>query len=450
MRAMSHISGRLEILIVDDEASIRLMLSVCLKLEGHQVATAGTIDEALQETNRQGFDLIFLDVRLGLDNGLDFIPQLLSKNPWTRIVIITAYASMESALRATELGASDYLPKPFTPAQVVHVTQKVTERRQLERTVQALQATMGAMDAVLDFPAVDPPMIDAVELARRVATSHANLLIFGEIGSGKARLAQAIHRWSDRASQPFATLSCRAGDEGLETDLFGQTGGGAAGKLEFCQGGTLLLEQVNEIPLRLQPRMLRLLKEREFERGDETTRRRVDVRIITTTSADLQQAVAAGSFRSDLLLAMNVVQINLPPLRDRPNELPLLARQYLAFFSQKNHRAITGFTPEAIYALRQHRWPGNVWELRNVIERAVLLCTVDCIGVEHLPPNLLNTTSYVQIGDLIPLSIVEELHVRRVVESARSLRQAATILGIDAGTVVRRMKRYGSDEQADA
>jgi NtrC-family two-component system response regulator AlgB len=195
---------------------------------------------------------------------------------------------------------------------------------------------------------------------------------------------------------------------------------------------------------------LRLLKEREFERGDETTRRRVDVRIITTTSADLQQAVAAGSFRSDLLLAMNVVQINLPPLRDRPNELPLLARQYLAFFSQKNHRAITGFTPEAIYALRQHRWPGNVWELRNVIERAVLLCTVDCIGVEHLPPNLLNTTSYVQIGDLIPLSIVEELHVRRVVESARSLRQAATILGIDAGTVVRRMKRYGSDEQADA
>jgi NtrC-family two-component system response regulator AlgB len=441
----------LDILIVDDEASIRLMLSVCLRLEGHRLTAVGTIDEALAATARQGFDLIFLDIRLGLDNGLDFMPQFLRENPWTRIVVITAFGSMETALRAMRLGASDYLPKPFSPAQVLHVTQKVAERRQLERRVQALQAQMGETDANLDFPAVDAAMVGAVELARRVAMSQANLLISGEIGSGKARLGQAIHLWSDRAAEPFAVVTCRS-DQGdaLETELFGPSPDGATGKLEFCERGTLLLEQVSEIPLALQPRLLRVLRDREFERRDETTRRKTNVRIIATTSVDLQPLVEAGSFRGDLLLGMNVVQIDLPPLRERPVELPMLAERYLTFFSRKNHRDIAGFAPEAMYALRQHRWPGNVRELRNVIERAVFLCDEKLIGVQHLPPNLLNANSNVQIGDLIPLARVEELHVRRVVESARSLRQAAAILGIDAGTVVRRMKRYETGDQAGA
>ena len=415
----------LDILIVDDEASIRLMLSVCLRLEGHRIIAAATIDEALQATARQGFDLILLDIRLGLDDGLDFIPRLLQENPWTRIVIITAYASIETALRAVQLGASDYLPKPFSPAQVVHVTQKVAQQLQLERKVHALQAQMGDMDADLDFPAVDPLMTSAIELARRVAQSQANLLISGEIGSGKARLAQAIHLWSSRAAEPFAIVSCRANHaDALEAELFGPSPDGTTGKLEFCEGGTLLLEQVGEIPMALQPRLLRLLRDREFERRDEITRRKINVRIIASTPVELEKSVEAGTFRGDLLLAMNIVQIQVPPLRERPVELPLLAERYLAFFSRKNHRDIIGFTPEAMYALRQHDWPGNVRELRNVIERAVFLCDEPRIGVQHLPPNLLSTTSNVQIGDLVPLAMVEELHVRRVVESAKSLRQA--------------------------
>jgi NtrC-family two-component system response regulator AlgB len=436
----------LRILIVDDEANIRLTLSMCLELDGHQVAAVGTIDDALEETARQAFDLIFLDLRLGLQNGLDFIPQLLSQNPWTRIIVITAYASVETAVEAMKRGASDYLPKPFEAAQVLHVTQKVAERRQLERKVEALQAAVGAMDADAELSSVDPVMVASLELARRVAKSQATLLISGEIGTGKGKLAQAIHVWSDRANQPFAAITCRTDSvDALEAELFGVTGA-----VEFCDGGTVVLEEINELPMRLQPRILRLLKDREFERQDETTRRKINVRIIATTSVDLQAAVDKGLFRADLLLALNVVQIDIPPLRHRPTDLPPLAERYLAFFTGKNHRNILGFTPEAMHVLNSHRWPGNIRELRNLIERAVLLCNGEYVTVDHLPPNLLNTSSNVQIGDLVPLSVVQELHIRRVVGSARSLRQAAVILGIDAGTVVRRMKRYGATDEPAA
>ena len=447
MSSPTNTLSPLRILIVDDEANIRLTLSMCLELEGHQVAAVGTIDDALDETARQAFDLIFLDLRLGLQNGLDFIPQLQAENPWTRIIVITAYASVETAVEAMKRGASDYLPKPFEAAQVVHVTQKVAERRQLERKVEALQATMGAMDAEAELVAADPAMVAALDLARRVAQSQANLVVSGEIGSGKGRLARAIHAWSDRAAQPFASVICRADAlDFLEAELFAAS----TGKVEFCDGGTLVLEEVNELPMRLQPRILRLLKDREFERQDETTRRKINLRVIATTRVDLQQAVEKGLFRADLLLALNVVQIEIPALRNRPTDLPLLADRYLAYFTQQGHRNIPGFTPEALHVLTRHRWPGNVRELRNVIERAVLLCNGESIGVEHLPPNLLNEALTVQIGDLIPLSTVEELHVKRVVASARSLRQAASILDIDAGTVVRRMKRYGANEDPPA
>jgi NtrC-family two-component system response regulator AlgB len=431
----------LRILIVDDEATIRITLSMCLELEGHCVVSAGTIDAALKETARQAFDLIFLDLRLGLQNGLDFIAPLLSANPWTRIIVITAYASVETAVEAMKRGASDYLPKPFDAAQVVHITRKVAERRQLERRLEALQAALGAMDAETELTAADPAMMSALELGKRVAQSRANLVINGELGTGKGKFAHAIHIWSDRSDQAFATVTCRPDSvDAMERELFDAAGG----KVEYCDGGTLVLEEVTELPMRLQPRILRLLKDHEFERGDETTRRKSNTRIIATSSVDLQRAVDNGLFRPDLLLALNVVQIDLPALRDRPADLPILAERYLAFFSKQNNRRILSFTPQALHVLRQHHWPGNVRELRNIIERAVLICKREHIGVEHLPPNLLNGDSNVQIGDLVPLAAVEELHVRKVVGSAKSIRQAAVILGIDAGTVLRRMKRYGT------
>ena len=442
----------LRILVVDDEANIRLTLSMCLQAEGHAVVDRGTIEDALEAAAVQAFDLIFLDLRLGMQNGLDFIPQLLRENPWTRIVVITAYASVNTAVEAMKRGASDYLPKPFEAAQVLHVTRKVAERRRLERKVEALQAALGESDPEADLPAADPAMLAVLELARRVAASQANLVIQGEVGTGKGRLAHAIHVWSGRAGEPFAAVSCRAdAGDALEAELFGAAASARpTGKVEFCDGGTLLLDEVGELPMRLQPGLLRLLKDREFERQDDPTRRRADVRVVATTSGDLRHAVARGTFRADLLLALNVVQIDVPPLRQRPADVPLLAERYVAVFGRQNHRPVAGFKPEAAYLLTRHHWPGNVRELRNVVERAVLLCRSDFIGVEHLPANLVNSSPNLSIGDLVPLSAVEELHVRRVVASTRSLRQAASILGIDSGTVVRRMKRYGAADDQPA
>jgi NtrC-family two-component system response regulator AlgB len=445
----------LRVLVVDDEPNIRLTLSICLEAEGHQVAAQGTINGALDEVARHSFDLILLDLRLGMDNGLDYIPQLVRENPWTKVIVITAYASVDSAVEAMKRGASDYLAKPFDADQVQLVVRRVAERRQLERKIQALQAAMDQNDPEADFPTVDASMIDTLELARQVAQSQANLVIHGEIGVGKGRLARAIHIWSDRAAAPYATVSCRSEQsESLEAELFGSSSatlaGEAGGKVSFCDGGTLLLDEIGEMPMRLQPRLLRLLKEKEYERPDDFRVRAANVRVIAATSSDLNAAVARGAFRADLLLALNVIQIDVPPLRQRRDDIQLLAQRFLAFFARGKERQITGFTPNALYMLNQHSWPGNARELRNVIERAVLVCGSDCIGVEHLPPNLLNSQANIALGDMVPLSDVEETHIRRVVANCRSLRQAASILGIDAGTLCRRMRRYGAGDDQPA
>lgn len=448
--------ARLRILVVDDEANIRMTLSLCLEAEGHNVVTASNIEDALEEIARRAFDLVFLDLRLGMQNGLDYIPQIVQENPWTRVVVITAYASVDTAVEAMKRGASDYLPKPFEAAQVILVTQKVAERRELERKIAALQTAIGEMDPEADLPSAEPSMLATLELARQVAKSHASILIRGEVGTGKSRLARAIHVWSDRAGASFASVTCRA-DAGsaLEAELFGAAGQASlkdqSGKVEVSNGGTLLLDEIGELPLRIQPRILSLLKDKEYERLEEVTRRKADVRLIATSSADLQETVDQGHFRADLLLALNVVQIDMPPLRQRPGDIPLLAERFVAFFGRQNRRPIVGFTPQAMHALQEHHWPGNARELRNVIERAVLICGAERIGIEHLPPNLLNAAPNISIGDLVPLSMVERMHIRRVVAGARSLRQAASILGIDAGTVCRRMKRYeATDDQPAA
>jgi NtrC-family two-component system response regulator AlgB len=352
-------------------------------------------------------------------------------------------------------GASDYLPKPFDADQVQLVVRRVAERRNLERKIQALQAALGESDPEADFPTNEPVMTGILELARRVAQSQANLVVHGEVGTGKLELAQAIHVWSDRAAAPVGIVSCRAGDEqALEVELFGSAVAASSmregtestppGKVAFCDGGTLLLDEVGELPMRLQPQLCRLIKDKEYERTDDSRNRRANVRVIATTSIDLDEAVARGAFRADLLLALKVVQIDIPPLRSRQADIPLLAERFLAFFARRNHRRVGGFTPDALYAMSRHSWPGNTRELRNVVERAVLLCTGDLIGIEHLPPNLLNSPLHVTIGDMVPLSMVEELHILRVVANSRSLRRAASILGIDSGTLCRRMKRYGA------
>jgi NtrC-family two-component system response regulator AlgB len=441
----------LAVLVVDDEANIRKTLSVCLETEGHRVTAAGNSEDALVEASRRSFDVAFVDLRLGTASGLDLIPALLNTSPWIRIVVITAYASIDTAVEAIRRGATDYIPKPFTPAQIKLAVHKVFEMRSLEQKVASLREDLGRSRIEEDFSSESPAVKRAVTLAREAAPSDATILLRGESGTGKSVLARAIHGWSHRANSPFSVLSCPSlSPELLESELFGHAKGaftGAVrdnpGRIGACDGGTLLMDEIGDLPLSLQPKLLRFVQDKEYERLGDYVTRRADVRIIAATNVDLEKSVREGRFREDLYYRLNVIQIELPPLRERPDDLVALAERLLAFFGKSCHRAVAGFTDEAIGLLRNYGWPGNVRELRNVIERAVILCRGERIDVKHLPDNLRTADRSVRLGDPVRLDRIEEEHIRRVLAAARSLQEAADILGIDQATLWRRRKQYG-------
>jgi NtrC-family two-component system response regulator AlgB len=438
----------LRVMVVDDEQTIRMTLSFYLEADGHAVTSASSAPEALARVAREAFDLIFLDLRLGLDSGLDLIAALLRESPRAKVVVITAHASVETAVEAMKRGAADYLPKPFTPAEVQLVTRKVAERRRLEWQVEALQRALGQMDPEADFPTASAAMQRQLNLARQVASSNATVLICGEPGTGKGRLARAIHAWSGRSAAPLGVMTCEAADpDALEAELFGTSPGAGElgpdrpGRIAFAESGTLLLEEVAQTPPSLQPRLLRLVSQKEYERMGDFRTRRANVRFVATSSMDLQEAAKRRRLRPELLLALEVVRIDLPPLRERPEDVKLLAGRYLAHFARENRRSIAGITAEAMHALRKHAWPGNTRELRNVMERAVLLCDADMVGPQHLPPNLLSERQAHSIGDLVPLEKIEGMHIRSVLSSAGTIKGAAAILGINPSTLARWLKR---------
>jgi NtrC-family two-component system response regulator AlgB len=447
---MATDSAKLRVLIIDDEANIRLTLLICLEAKGHTVVAHGTIDAALAEASLQPFDLVFLDLRLGVDNGMDYISQLLANNPWTKIVVITAYATIGTAVEAMKLGAADYLPKPFTPDQVNLLTQKIAERKLLEWKVQELQAALGGADPEADLPTGNTSMLAAMDLARRIAASNAHVLITGEIGTGRSRLARAIHTWSPRANGPFMVVNCdNPNDDAIDLELFGSSGDATEGpaiqqgKVAFCEGGTLVLNEIGALPPSMQEKIEVLLERKEYERHGEFALRRANIRVIAITSLNLQALADANRFRQSLLLALGVVHIELPALRHRPEDIAMLADRYLAFFSEQRHQRIVGFAPEARRAMEGYAWPGNARELRNMVERAVLLCRGEMIGLEHFSRHFRTSLDSFVVGDFVPLNTVEDLHIRRVYESAGSIKGAARILGIHETTMARWLKRFG-------
>jgi NtrC-family two-component system response regulator AlgB len=444
-------SPALHILVVDDELNIRKTLSVCLETEGHSVTAVSNVRDARAEASRRSFDLAFVDLRLGTDDGLDLIPALLSATPWLKVIVITAYASIDTAVEAMRRGATDYIPKPFTPAQINLAVRKVFEVRALEQKVAALQEDLGREHPEIDFSSSSPVMQRVIALARQAATSEATLLLRGESGTGKTVLARAIHNWSRRASKPFGIVSCPSfPPELLESELFGHRKGAFTGahrdnpgRIAATEGGTLLLDEISDLPLPLQPKLLRFVQDREYERVGDPLTRKADVRLIAATNTDLEAAVKEGRFREDLYYRINVIPIEIPPLRERPGDIPALAERLLTFHGRKNHRAFQGFKEDALRELAAYRWPGNLRELSNTIERAAILCLADRIGPECLPSNLVQGTAETKIGDPVSLEKVEELHIRRVLANSRSLQEAAATLGIDQATLWRRRKKYG-------
>ncbi len=445
------ISQPLNILIVDDEPNIRKTLSLCLETEGHKVIAVSNFQDALAEASRRSFELAFVDLRLGTEDGLDLIPPLLAATPWLKVIIITAYASIDTAVEAMRRGATDYIPKPFTPAQVKLAVHKVFEMRTLEQRVASLQEDLGRLNPEADFSTTSAAMQRVINLSHQVASTDATLLLRGESGTGKTVLARAIHHWSHRANKPICIVSCPAfSPELLESELFGHVKGAFTGairdnpgRIATCEGGTLLLDEVGDLPANLQPKLLRFLQDREYERVGDYTTRKADVRIIAGTNRDLDKAVKEGRFREDLFYRLNVIQIEIPPLRERPEDVVMVAERLLAFFGQARHHLFLGFTPEALQALKQYHWPGNLRELRNVVERAAILCQTDRVGIECLPENILPSDSGARLGDRVSLEKIEEEHIRRVLAATKSLQEAADILGIDQATLWRRRKKYG-------
>ncbi|HMB02304.1 MAG TPA: sigma-54 dependent transcriptional regulator [Isosphaeraceae bacterium] len=444
----------MRILIVDDELNIRRTLRVALESMGHAVSEAASGPDALREVERQPFDIALIDLRLGQASGLDLLEPLLAQLPRLAIIIITAHASVDTAVEAMRRGAADYLPKPFTPTQVRAVVERVGRVRGLRDRVADLEDRVRAEVPEADLHGRDPEVRRVLDLARRVAPTEAAVLLRGENGTGKGVLARALHAWSRRADGPFVTVSCpNLGPELLESDLFGHARGAftgalrdTAGKVAAAEGGTLLLDEIGDLPPPLQPKLLRFLQERKYERVGETRTRPADVRLVATTNRDLEAAVASGAFREDLLYRLNVVELTLPPLRRRSDILDL-AEHLLEFFERQTGRPLTGFTPEAREALARYTWPGNLRELRNAVERAAILAAGPEVGPADLPERIAQAGTApdgpFEIDGPATLAQLEFEHIRRVLASSPSLDTAARTLGIDPSTLYRKRKQYG-------
>jgi NtrC-family two-component system response regulator AlgB len=442
---------KLDILIVDDEIHIRKTLAYCLTGEGHRTISVSNAEDAVAEARHRHFDLVFLDLRLGDQDGMDTLPLLLGDSPWMKIIVVTAYASIETAVEAMRRGATDYMSKPFAPDQVRLATRRARRLIELENEVAALKERVRGA-APEEWPQTrNPAMRRLVEMAKKAAPSEAILLLQGESGTGKSILARAIHRESGRANRPLGVVSCPAiPPDLLESELFGHARGaftGAVrdfpGRIAACEGGTLFLDEIAEMSGSVQAKLLRFIQDKEYERLGDARVRKADVRILAATHADLERRTADGAFRADLFHRLNVIRLTLPPLRERVEDILPMAREFLAAFARENRKTILGFTQETETALIAYPWPGNVRELRNAVERAVILGDGEKIGISDLPETLEPVSPEPALGDPVSLSVVEERHIRRVLASASSIQEAADTLGIDPATLWRKRKSYG-------
>jgi len=445
--------SRATVLVVDDEPELRQALSRLLGRNGYHVLTAGNGEEGLEALRKDEVHLVLTDLMMPKMGGLELLKAAQVVAPAAQIIIITGHGTIETAVEAMKMGAYDFVEKPFSTTTTLNVVRKALEKQQLLAENTELKRRLQEIQGSSDIIGKSGVMRGVLDTARQVSRSSATVLLQGESGTGKDVVANAIHNWSDRNARPFVAMSCAAIPETLlEAELFGYEKGaftGATqrrrGRFEAAHRGTLFLDEVGEMPMTVQIKLLRVLQEAVFERLGSNQPVEVDVRIIAATNANLDQMVAEGSFREDLFYRLNVINVELPPLRSRGEDILLLANFFLQRYNEKNSKNITGFSKAAVEAINRYTWPGNVRELENCVERAVVLSKGLLIDTDVLPQAVLaggpkrSDSVTIPVGSTLREAELEL--IRATLESTSGDKEtAARILGIAARTIYRKVK----------
>lgn len=439
-----------KILIIDDDKNILTTLEMYLENKGFEVITASSGEEGLQRFRSETPDLVLLDIKLPDRDGLEILKEITKTGLKTQVLMITAYATIETAVSAVKWGAFDYLPKPFVPGQLDLVLERLKRFHNMEVEI----ATLKGIFSEGGILTRNRRMRKVLQSARQAADSGAIVLITGESGTGKGLLARLIHDWSPRSGKPFVTVDCAAMQESLlESDLFGHVKGAFTGalrdkdgKLKLAESGSVFLDEVSEIPSAVQGKLLRFIQNREYERVGDPKTYTVDVRIIAATNKDLEEMVREEAFREDLYFRLNVLELFLPPLRERPEDIPLLAEHYLKQSARLNEKFIQSISADALQLLQSYTWPGNIRELVNTIERSVIMSQNLELKIKDLPDHIANFNPSASTGkSLKSLAQIEKEHIHNVILHSSSLEEAAKVLGIDPATLWRKRKKYQLD-----
>ncbi|WP_230470251.1 sigma-54-dependent transcriptional regulator [Lujinxingia vulgaris] len=439
------------LLLVDDEVAHLKTLERLFLKEGYQVATATGGQQALDLLREQRFELVLTDLMMPDIDGMDLLKLVQALQPQAEVILMTAFGTVERAVQGMKEGAYDFVPKPIKRATILKAVRQALERQALVEENRELKARLADLEEERSVVGQAALMREAVDRVRQVAPSDATVLITGESGTGKELFARMIGRLSQRADKPFVAINCAALPESiLESELFGYEKGaftGATqrkiGRFEAADGGTLFLDEIGELSPQVQVKLLRVLQEGAFERLGSNTPTRVDVRVVAATHKDLEAELREGTFREDLYYRLNVIDIKIPPLRHRIEDVPLLSEHFLRRYNEKNRRQIAGFTAEALQAMEAYHWPGNVRELENVVERAVVLDRDEKIDVDDLPTQLVERQAESR-HITIPLGTSLEEIEKRVLHETLKMTQgdkklAAKLLGIATRTIYRKL-----------
>jgi two-component system, NtrC family, response regulator AtoC len=451
-----------QLLIVEDDSDLRESLQLVLAAEGYEAHCAADAEQALALIDRMSFAVVLCDLRMPGMDGMELLPVLARRLPDSTLIMMSAYGTAELAVEALKRGAYDYLAKPFQPSEVILTLRKAEERERLRRKAALLERDVTLAVGERPIVAASQPMIDLLELMERTAAHKTTVLLTGESGTGKEVLARAIHAESPRCSEAFVAVNCGALPEPLlESELFGHAKGAFTGAdrarrglFEEAHGGTLFLDEIGELPLALQVKLLRVLQEEEIRPVGSSKTRRVDVRVIAATARRLEEMIAQGRFREDLYYRLNVVQLAVPPLRERPLDIPLLVDHFFAQTCASLGKPLAGVSPEALQRLVAYRWPGNVRELENVIERAAILADGEQITPADLPANIVSeSVAMPDRGEAATFALkparrsLEAELIRGALRAAGGNRtHAARLLEISHRALLYKLKEYGIAE----